>query len=546
MDGVSRGTPALPVVSHTQVENDPRTEGRRATEINAAQRREHNQREIHEHLDGMFQKYRKPTTLPPDASAEDHAKVAEHNRKIDALVSSRAELLASEGEDLDSVRRTLDNAHYLDNKSTSGSSFVAGLPFALVAAAQHIYPNLVEAPAKMLTTLAGTNSPVAEAAAQGLVGALEAVVTDQISTAAQNEMNEDLLFLKAPEDKLHDVMVDALKDKEPSLLRQAGDGAAEMQTFTARNVLRNGLDIHLSSEASQPGLRPEAQAAATTNAANSRTAITSAGGVLATMGTAHLARMREEKSGLRDAAQIFARKDAEPKENLADERDWYETYKAAKDTSFKTMAGHAASRVGNAAMGTLSSTLEGVRSLGTARSVLANGGFAATFSGVSAIQQAATASISNPLVKAGVSNTINLVGSAAAFGVYGAMNAVGQKVADKASEWYDKDNHAAPNAAARQAMESTRNGANHAIEATRNGVNHAIEATRNGANQAMESARNGIDSALATGRQTLNTASSMVGGIDTDAITRQLMGQVNELRQRQRQQPNEEDGIEMV
>ncbi|OLU35604.1 hypothetical protein [Pseudomonas sp. PA27(2017)] len=546
MDGVSRGTPALPAVSHTQVENDSRAEGRRATEINAAQRQARNQREIHDHLDGMFQKYRKPTTLPPGASAQDHAKVAEHNTKIDALVSSRAELLASEGEDLDSVRRTLENAHSLDSKSTSGSSLVAGLPFALVAIAQHLKPNLVEAPAKMLTSLAGTTSPYAEAAAQGLVAALEAVALDQISTAAQNEMNKDLLFFKAPEDNLHDVMVEALKDKEPGRLTQAGTGAAEMQTFSVRNVLRNGLDTHLSSQANQPGLRPEAQAAATTKAANAGTTITSVGGVFSTMGSAHLARMREEKSGLRDPAQIFARKDAEPKENLADERDWYDIYKAAKDTSWKAMASHGASRVGNAAMGTLSSTLDGVRSLGTARSVLANGGFAATFSGVSAIQKAATAPISNPLAKAAVNNAINLVGSATAFGVYGAMNAVGQKVADKASEWYDKDNHAAPKAAARQAMESTRDGTKHAFEATRNGTSHAIEATRNGANQALESTRNGINSALATGRQTLDTAAAMVGSIDSDAITRQLMGQVNELRQRQRQQPNEEDGIEMV
>lgn len=210
------------------------------------------------------------------------------------------------------------------------------------------------------------------------------------------------------------------------------------------------------------------------------------------------------------------------------------------------MASHGGSRVGNAAMGTLSSTLDGARSLGTARSVLANGGFAATFSGVSAIQKAATAPISNPLAKAAVNNAINLVGSATAFGVYGAMNAVGQKVADKASEWYDRDNHAAPKAAARQAMESARDGTKHAVEATRNGTSHAIEATRNSANQALESTRNGINSALATGRQTFDTAAAMVGSIDSDAITRQLMGQVNELRQRQRQQPNEEDGIEMV
>lgn len=545
MDGISRGTPALPVVSHTQVENDSRAEGRRATEISAAQRQAHNQREIHEHLDGMFQKYRKPTTLPPDASAEDHAKVAEHNRKIDALVSSRAELLASEGEDLDSVRRTLDNAHALDSKSTSGSSFVAGLPFALVAVAQHLNPNLVEAPAKMLTSLAGTTSPVAEAAAQGLVGALEAVVADQISTAAQNEMNKDLLFFKASEDNLHDVMVEALKDKEPGQLTQAGTGAAEMQTFSVRNVLRNGLDTHLSSQANQPGLRPEAQAAATTKAANAGTAITSAGGVLSTMGSAHLARMREEKSGLRDAAQIFARKDAEPKENLADERDWYETYKAAKDTSWMSMASHGASRLGNAAMGTLSSTLDGVRSLGTARSVLANGGFAATFSGVSAIQKAATAPISNPLAKAAVNNAINLVGSATAFGVYGAMNAVGQKVADKASEWYDKDNHAAPKAAVRDtavagatmARDTAVAGATMARDTAVAGATIAKDTAVAGASAVRDTAVTGagkvMDGARATGNYALDLAE-------------RAARQASELRQRTRSSPNEGDATEMV
>lgn len=530
MDGVSRGNPALPVAPNAQIENDPRTEGRRATEITPAQRQENNRAQIQDHLDAMFQKYRKPTALPPDASAEDHAKVAEHNRKIDALVASRAELLASEGEDLESVCRTLDNARYLDKVSTSGSSFVAGLPFALVAVAQHLSPNLVEAPAKMLTSLAGTSSPVAEAAAQGLIGSLQAVVADQISTASQNEMNKDSLFLKAPEEKLHDVMVEALKDKEPKQLRQAADGAAEMQTFSARNVLRNGLDTHLSSNANQPGLSPQAQTTATANAANSKVAITSIGGVLAGMGTGHLARMREERNDLRDAAQIFARKDAEPKENIADERDWYETYKAAKDTSSKSMLSHGASRVGNAAIGTLSSTLEGVRSLGTARSVLANGGFSAVFSGVSAAQKAATAPISNPLAKAAVDNAINLVGSAAAFGAYGAMGAVGQKIADKAAEWYDKDNHAAPKAAVRDTAIA---GATMARDTAVAGATIARDTAVASASAAVAGAHKVMDGARATGNYALD-------------LGERAARQASELRQRVRPQQNGNDAMEMV
>ncbi|PKM34491.1 MAG: hypothetical protein CVV08_00860 [Gammaproteobacteria bacterium HGW-Gammaproteobacteria-12] len=537
MEQVSRGTLGLPLASHNSVEGSSHAESSQAAEVNHAQRREQNRREIQDHLHTLFDAYRKPTTLPPDASAQDHTDVTEHNQKIDELVAARAKVLAENDEDVASVRETMDKAKNLDKWTTSGSSLVAGIPFAAVAVAQHLKPGLVSAPAQMLAS-----SPLARAAIESAVAGAQAGIADQASTSFQKEMNDDAFFLKVPSEKLHDVMVQALEKKEPNLARKAADGATTIQTFNMRNVVRNGVDIGMAAKR-QGELSAQQLEKAVSQAASVKTSFTALGGLAAGIGTGHWNRSKEESQGLRGEALLFARKDAEPKDNLEDETDWLETYRAAKDANWKSMASNGMSRVGNATLGALSNTLEGARSVLTGGSVLTNGvALSGGFGLTGLAQKGLSDMVSNPVAKAAIDNATNLVGSGVTFTAYGASAATGQTLADKGREWLDKDNHAAPKAAGRQAIESAKNGANQALAATRNGANQALDSTAAG----LRHVRDTTSAAIATGRQAFSTAATMVGGIDSDAITRQLMGQVNELRQRQRQQPNEEEGMEMT
>lgn len=526
MDGVSRSPLDRPLVSP-----NAHAESSRAAEVDHAQRREQNRQEIQHHLHTLFDAYRKPTTLPPDASAQDHADVTEHNQKIDELVAARAKVLADNDEDLASVRETMDKAKNLDKWTTSASSLVAGIPFAAVAVAQHLKPSLLTAPAQMLAS-----SPLARAAIESAIAGAQAGIADQASTAFQKEMNEDSLFLKVPSEKLHDVMVQALEKKEPNLARKAADGATTIQTFNMRNVVRNSVDVGMATKR-QGELSPQQLAQATSQAASVKTSFTAVGGLAAGVGTGHWTRSKEESQGLRGEALLFARKDANPKDNLEDETDWLDTYRAAKDAGWKSMASNGMSRVGNATLGSLSNTLEGARSVLTGGSVLTNGVALSGGFGLTGLAQKGLSDlVSDPLAKAAVDNATNLVGSGMTFTAYGASAAAGQTLADKGQEWLDKDNHAAPKAAGRQAIESTRNVANQALASTRNGANQALGATAEG----LRNLRDATSSALASGRQALNTAAAMAGAIDTDAIMR---GQVNELRQRHRQQPNGGDDM---
>lgn len=403
----------------------------------------------------------------PGATPAEAAAVRAHNDRIEQLADSRANRLLQEGEGEAAIRQTMDNAHRLDRYATTGTALVGGVPFSGVVAAQFAKPEIVSEATKYL--FGEIENAVTKAAAEGGVGGMEAHFPDEFFQRLFQEAKKDSFFLKAPGDKLHDVMADSLKGKQPGKLQDAMEDALQIQTYLVRAVATNVASAALT-------VTNNPAAAAIVGKAG-----VPVGNYLAGLATAHLKHNAQNGRHERGEALLFGLKDSEPKDSFDQEEDWFNVYKAAKDGSLFSALGNGGERMGNMLLGATSNSLDALGKALTSANSIGGGyiGLGATFAARGAAQEYATSLVSSTAAKAAVGGTVNTVGTAAAFGVWAFVASLSSKLSDEGKAWMSDNNHAAPKAAIREAARSTGTSLSATGAQFRTGYGSAIESGNN-------------------------------------------------------------------
>ncbi|WP_110949971.1 hypothetical protein [Pseudomonas bohemica] len=393
------------------------------------------------------------------AGADEVRAVHTHNARIRALADSRADRLLREGEDEAAIRKTMDSAHRLDRYATTGTALVGGLPFSGVVAAQFAKPEIVSKPTQYL--FGEIENAVTKAAAEGGVGGMEAHFPDEFFQRIFQEAKDNSFFLKAPVDKLHDVMVDSFNEKHPGRLQEAMEDARQIQTYLMRAVATNVTSFVLT---------------ATNNSQHVETFNKFAvplGNYVAGLATAHLKHSAQNGRYERGEALLFGLKDAEPKANFDEEEDWLSVYKAAKTGNILSAIGHGGERLGNMLLGATSNSLDAFGKALTSANSIGGGyiGLGATFAARGAAQQYATNLVSGAAVKSAVGGTVNTIGTATAFGIWAFVASLSSKLSDEGKAWLSDNKHAAPKAAVKDGVNATRTYLSEQIQNGLSGVN---------------------------------------------------------------------------
>jgi len=332
-----------------------------------------------------------------------------HRGEIDRIIESRVNKLMEENISFDELQTVMDKAKKMDRNASVVSGTVGGLPFALASTLQATIPAITGAGANI-------QNPVAKAAAQGAISLAAASVIDQVGGASMKKLREDAYYLQAPEDKLHESLKVALEgiDTKANL---AIKNAKEAQTFTVRNAVRTiaGPVAAKLNPAVEPILD---------------TAIAITGGLAAGAGTGYAAHNRRTEQLTSGPALLLGRRDAEPKQELNQETEWFDVLQALRGANtFSTPLVNAGGRLADAGrtlltdpLGALSRTAKGtLTASGAANVTTLTGGFAALEAGKGA---AVNALAQHPAWGSLAKHAINTAGGAIVFGANAASVAV--------------------------------------------------------------------------------------------------------------------------
>ncbi len=358
--------------------------------------------------DQVFAAHKLPA--PADnASSEEHAAVRTHNEKVDALADSRARRLHAQGETKGTIADTFAKAQKLDRLATTASSSLRAMPFAAASVLQYMQPAINKG--DWLPTSLKPLTPLISGALSG--------VMDQVGTGVMNRATDDIHYLAAAPEKLHDVMAASVKRHSPGLVQQSVDLGIGVQTYTARNALRTVLAPALASH-------PKVQGAVDIS-------VSAAGGLAANAGLGNRMLSVQARDHLRGGAFVLGLKDKEPKADLEAETDWLDAYNAIKSASYSGAALNAGKRLAGLPLDIATDGMKAVRSLVSATSLTQNGlALAGGFAGVGKLQEMATKNITDPATKAAVSQLTNLAGSAGVFAAWTTAGVVTDPAVDKA------------------------------------------------------------------------------------------------------------------
>lgn len=338
-----------------------------------------------------------------------------HRGEIDRIIESRVDKLMEENISFEELQTVMDKAKKMDRNASMVSGTVGGLPFALASTLQATIPAITGAGANI-------QNPVAKAAAQGAISLAAASVIDQVGGASMKKLREDAYYLQAPGDKLHESLKVALEsiDTKANL---AIKNAKEAQTFTIRNAVR--MIAGPVAAKLNPAVEPILD-----------TALAITGGLAAGAGTGYAAHNRRTEQFTSGPALLLGRRDAEPKQDLNQETEWFDVLQALRGANtFSTPLINAGGRLADAGrtlltdpLGALSRTAKGTfTASGAANVTTLTGGFAALEAGKGAAvnalaQQQAWGSLAK--------HAINTAGGAVVFGANAASVAVGDKLVE--------------------------------------------------------------------------------------------------------------------
>ncbi|SDG11328.1 hypothetical protein [Pseudomonas abietaniphila] len=338
-----------------------------------------------------------------------------HRGEIDRIIESRVNKLMEENISFEELQTVMDKAKKMDRNASMVSGTVGGLPFALASTLQATIPAITGAGANI-------QHPVAKAAAQGAISLAAASVIDQVGGASMKKLREDAYYLQAPGDKLHESLKVALEsiDTKANL---AIKNAKEAQTFTVRNAAR--MIAGPVAAKLNPAVEPILD-----------TALAITGGLAAGAGTGYAAHNRRTEQFTSGPALLLGRRDAEPKQDLNQETDWFDVLQALRGANtFSTPLTNAGGRLADAGrtlltdpLGALSRTAKGTfTASGAANVTTLTGGFAALEAGKGAAvnalaQQQAWGSFAK--------HAINTAGGAVVFGANAASVAVADKLVE--------------------------------------------------------------------------------------------------------------------
>ncbi|MDH0748826.1 hypothetical protein N5D61_21090 [Pseudomonas sp. GD03842] len=338
-----------------------------------------------------------------------------HRSEITQIIESRVNKLMQENISFEELRSVMEKGEKMDRNASIGSGTVGGVPFAVASTLQAAIPAITGIGAKI-------PNPVAKAAAIGAISLATASAMDQVGGASIKKLREDAYYLHAPSDKLHESLNAALAtiDTKANL---AIENAKEAQTFTVRNTARTVLSPVLAKVA--PAAEPIVD-----------TAIAIAGGLAAGAGSGYLAHNRRTEQHTSGPALLLGRRDAEPKQDLNDETEWFDTFQALREAkTARTPLANAGGRLADAGrtlindpLGAISRTAKGTFTpAGAANVSTLTGGFTV----LEASKGAAVNALSNhPALGSLAKHAINTVGGAVVFGGNAASVAVADQLVD--------------------------------------------------------------------------------------------------------------------
>ena len=410
--------------------------------------------------------------------------VEKHNAQIDSLIDSRAAKLQEMGETPADIRAMLSKAGTLDRVSTSASSAFRSMPFAAASVLQYMKPHINQG--KWLPTALQPLAPFISGAVVG--------VMDTVGTGVMNQVTGNAHYLKASPAQLHDAMTHSLENNDPGNKQKILDHGIAIQGYSVRNAARIGLGTIMEVTA------PLAKGAVDISVA-------ALGGMAAGAVYGNRVHTTEQRDSLRGAAFLFGRKDTQPKEDMADETEWLDAYKALKDASVSSLAFNAAKRVAGLPVDVLTDGLSAIRNLATPSALAQNGiGLSAGFAAVGVSQGALAGLVSHPVAKEAVSQTTNTVLSAGVFVGWAALSIVTDSVVDKAEKLLKNDVKGAPATVAKVGMKVGKAGVDVGMKVGKAGVdvgmkvgNAGIDAGKAGIEEGVRLAAQGADYARVTG-----------------------------------------------
>lgn len=342
-----------------------------------------------------------------DVLFEPH-RTAENHGEMDALIHDRAVELKEMGETPETLEALLEKAARMDRVTAPVQGAVASAPFAAASVILDKVPavtaNVADSPA-LTGFVAGSFS-----------GAMDAVGGGLLARATH-----DTYWLKPPLEKLEPVMQQALTSKkEQTRVGNAKESALSWQTFSVRNAVRLGV-----AGAMNATVGPKAAAAVDT-------AISSAGGLAAGAGYAHLMNKNDLKAHRAGPAYLLGR------------TDWKEQYQALKNSSALSPLANGAKRMAKLPLDAMTDTTKALSSALTFPSMVSNagvlgGGFALTSLARDAVRGMATRTGLGPGGVAAVDHTVNLAMSALTFGSYGVAGVATEPLSDAAVKVLQED-----------------------------------------------------------------------------------------------------------
>lgn len=339
-----------------------------------------------------------------------------HRGEIDRIVESRVDKLMAENISFEELGALMEKAKKMDRNASMVSGTAGGVPFAVASSLQAAIPAITGIGANI-------QNPVGKAAALGTISLAAASVMDQVGGASMKKLREDAYYLHAPEDKLHESLNVALKTIDTTA-NLAIQNAKEAQTFTIRNGIRTAVGPVVAA------INPKAEPFVDTTLAI-------AGGLAAGTGTGYFANNRRTDQGTSGPALLLGRRDAESKQDLSQETEWFDALKALRDAkTVRTPLANGAGRLADAGrtlvsdpLGAISRTAKATFTpSGAANVSTLTGGFAALEAGKGAAVSAL--SKQHPALGSLAKHAVNTVGGAAVFGGNAASVAVADKLVD--------------------------------------------------------------------------------------------------------------------
>lgn len=354
--------------------------------------------------------------------------VTEHNREaFTQLIEQRAIRLNEMGETPESVEATLAKGQNLDRVSKGVVGAVKSVPFG--------------AASRLLDTMPALTAFASGPAMVGLVGGVIAGAADTIGGTMLKRATSDTQWLTAKPEQLDPVMAEAAKAREPSPLRSTVESSLNLQTFTARNVLRTGIaamtmtNVPEKKESETPAETANRTAKEQHNvSAKNADSWISAGGSVVSGGASALIQQGIDEHYHRTGPEY-----------LLGRQDWEEQYTALKEVNpFKDPLINAGKRLAQLPVDIATDGLEATRGFFTATSLVQNvgmlgGGFAAvSVAQAAAKQKAAEAGLGERGVDV-VGQAVNAALGGPVFAAWAGASIMTGAAADKAASFLQEN-----------------------------------------------------------------------------------------------------------